>query len=95
MRKLLVGSLVLFACFVLMSCKQAPNEEIVEDEEATYDIYDFYFINRAPAATEKHPLDKLIKIYYSTKSVAIDVGNHELYEIPRFATNGVTILKIH
>ena len=64
-----------------------------EDTISGIDIYDFYFINRAPAATEKHPLDELIKIYFSTKSVAIDVENKELLENPRFATNGVTIFE--
>ena len=68
-------------------------DELHKDTRNDVDIFDFYFINRAPAATEKHPLDELIKIYFSTKNVAIDVGNKELLEKPRFATNGVTIFE--
>ncbi len=93
MKRLLVFSLVFFTCLALFACKQARDEEILDDEQVKYDIYDFYFINRAPAATEKHPLDELIKIYYSTKAVAIAVENNELLEKPRFATNGVTIFE--
>lgn len=52
-------------------------------------IFAFYFINRAPEATEKHALDELIKIYFSNGNIAVDVGNNDLYETPRFATNGV------
>jgi len=93
LKKLLVGSLVFFTCLALFACNQGHDEDILDDEQVKYDIYDFYFINRAPVETEKHPLDELIKIYYSTKAVAIDVGNNELLEKPRFATNGVAIFE--
>ena len=35
----------------------------------------------------------MIKIYFSTKGVAIDVGNQEIIERPCFATNGVAIFE--
>ncbi len=90
--------LILFIAITLIGCQQTLNEEedLLEVPDGV-DIYDFYFINRAPErapeATEKHPLNELIKIYFSTKAVAIDVGNNELLEKPRFATSGVTIFE--
>jgi len=73
--------------------KAEQNNQVISNENTEHDgevdIFDFYFINRAPIATEKHPLDELIKIYLSSKGVAIDVKNNELYEKPRFSTNGV------
>ncbi len=93
-RLIKITLLVLITCAFLPACEQSSSEkEVVLDNHEGIDIYDFYFINRVPAATEKHPLDELIKIYFSTKAVAIDVGNNELLEKPRFATNGVTIFE--
>lgn len=66
------------------------NNESRDEEVGEIDVYDFYFINKAPISTEKHPLDELIKIYFSTKSVAVDLKNNELYEKPRYSTNGIT-----
>ncbi len=87
---------IIILCLILVGCKDTNDEAIHEQPDTKKeevadgrDIFDFYYINRAPEATEKHPLNELIKIYFSTKSVAIDVENQELIEKPRFATNGV------
>lgn len=106
-REVYAGIGVLFLSFFLVGCgnsvlEESPNSETSnqdkddnshEEESDDMDIFDFYYINQAPKATEKHPLDELIKIYLSTKSIAIDVGNNELYEKPRFSTNGVAIFE--
>ncbi|GAA0287912.1 hypothetical protein GGQ92_003015 [Gracilibacillus halotolerans] len=58
------------------------------------DIYDFYYIHKAPVATRKHDLDEVIKLAFSTTSpiptsIAIDIKNKEIYINPRFSTNGL------
>lgn len=108
MKQVHLGIYILILCLFLVGCNDTnavdsineKNDDGISKEKKSetkqldrMDIYDFYYINRAPAATIIHPLDELIKIYFSTKSVAIDVGNNELYEKPRFATNGVTIFE--
>ncbi len=92
---------IIILCLILVGCKDTKDENIndgaihekpdTKKEEVVdgMDIFDFYFINRAPKASKKHPLDELIKIYFSSKGVAIDVENQEIIEAPRFATNGV------
>src|SRR5690625_730715 len=58
------------------------------------DIYDYYFINKAPKSTEKQDLNELIKFSLTTTSpiptgIAIDIGNNEIYKNPRHTINGV------
>lgn len=88
--------LLLFGCSSDNDIKESPelsnennNEKNGKDEVGEIDIYDFYFINRAPLAEKKHPLEELIKIYYSSKGVAIDLKNNEIYAEPQFSTNGI------
>lgn len=102
-RKFVFYTIIL--CLVMVGCTTNNAEKIKEDTEVTnegnnegdgdktmdgIDIYDFYFINKAPLANEKHSFDQLIKVYFSYKGIAVDVKNKELYEKPRFSTNGVT-----
>src|SRR5699024_1630883 len=53
------------------------------------DIYDFYYINKAPRAAEKHSLDNLIKIYFSAKNIAVDIEEHEIYMDALYSRNGI------
>lgn len=88
-------------CLFLIGCNEntkkdvSINQEVKdgrEDNEMNdIDIYDFYFINKAPETKEKHSLDELIKIYFSAGSnqVAIDIKNNEIYVDPLWSTNGV------
>lgn len=72
----------------LTACNEKSNQDNNEDLD-DIDVYDFYFINKAPESDEKHPLDELIKIYFSAKGVAIDVGEKEIYIDPIYASNGI------
>ncbi|MGY0692063.1 hypothetical protein ACW2QC_04620 [Virgibacillus sp. FSP13] len=59
------------------------------------DIYDFAFIRKAPDAKEKHPLQEVIKVYFSDWSIsemneiAIDVANKEIYKNPSMRNRGL------
>ena len=66
------------------------NGENVEDDQMDdIDIYDFYYINKAPRAVEKHSLDNLIKIYFSAKNIAVDIEEHEIYMDALYSRNGI------
>lgn len=79
---------------VLTGCNHS--EDNLKDDEviSNIDIYDFYYIKKAPIATKKHELEDVIKLTFSTTSpiptiIAIDVGNKEIHIDPRFSTNGL------
>src|SRR5699024_11569715 len=71
------------------------NGENVEDDQMDdIDIYDFYYINKAPRAVEKHSLDNLIKIYFSAKNIAVDVEEHEIYMEALYSRNGIDTFEV-
>ena len=79
---------------ILAGCNYS--EDNIKDKEVmrNIDIYDFYFINKAPKSKEKQDLNELIKFSLTTTSpiptgIAIDVGNNEIYKNPRHTINGV------
>lgn len=93
---------------VLAGCNHSTEENIggsqtnLEDDDKTVnnniDIYDFYFVNRAPKAKGKNELDEVIKFYFSTTSpistsIAIDIKKKGIYKDPRSSTNGVILLE--
>ena len=91
---------------VLAGCNHSTEDNLKEDSifkddeivNNNIDIYDFYFINRAPDATEKHDLDEVIKFYFSTNSpirskIAINIENNEIYKKPRHSFNGIDTLE--
>jgi len=79
---------------ILAGCSHS--EDSIKDDEVmrNIDIYDFYYIKRAPIATKKYELEDVIKLTFSTTSpiptsIAIDIKNKEIYIDPRFSTNGL------
>lgn len=83
---------------ILAGCKHSE-DNIKEDEVlSNIDIYDFYYIKKAPAANKKYDLEEVIKFYFSTNSptslrIAIDIKNNEIFINPRFSTNGLITSK--
>src|SRR5690606_15991976 len=86
--------LLLTCMMILAGCSHS--EDSIKDDEVmrNIDIYDFYYIKRAPIATKKYELEDVIKLTFSTTSpiptsIAIDIKNKEIYIDPRFSTNGL------
>ncbi|MEI3614672.1 hypothetical protein [Pseudogracilibacillus sp. SO30301A] len=59
------------------------------------DIFDFRHIDKAPEATEKHPIKEVIKVFFDEwsidvpyEAVAIDVQNNEIYINPIISGRG-------
>jgi len=68
------------------------------DSVNNIDIYDFYYINRAPEAKGRYDINEVIKFYFSTNSpistsTAIDIKNNAIYKDPTSSTNGIIILE--
>ena len=89
--------LLLLTCMILAGCNYSENN--IKDDEvlSNIDIYDFYYIKKAPVATKKHDLNEIIKISFTTTSpiptrIAIDIKNNEFYKNPNHLTNGVDTL---
>jgi hypothetical protein len=96
------GLIFVFTVFLVGCHDLTPKKDLIiheflnESGQEKDDIYDFYFINKAPQASKKHPLDELIKIYFSdgqNKAIAIDIGNNEVYIDPRWSGMGVDTLE--
>ncbi|WP_102029121.1 hypothetical protein [Salirhabdus sp. Marseille-P4669] len=92
-----------FFCFcfgmflVVTGCKDVSDEptKAIQSVDTKYDIYDFSYIKKAPDADEEHPIDDVIKIYFSEWSmegstvIAIDVENREIFKDPHSTRNGI------
>lgn len=112
MRNLLVYSFTFIICLFLVACQSAADEEgeidstkggnkqvNSEGEEIAVnqvDIFDFKHIQDAPEATEKHAIDKVIKVFFDEsssdqpyKAVAIDVEHDEIYQNPIISRRGL------
>ena len=94
---LLVPPLLLFSV-LLIACQDENNhidpvngnhQKTKNNQAEDIDIYDFYYINKAPRAAEKHSLDNLIKIYFSAKNIAVDIEEHEIYMDALYSRNGI------
>lgn len=91
--------LLLISILIISGCNgtevKEDNIKDGDDEMNEYDIFDFSFINMAPEAEKKQPLNKVIKLYFSVGSiaenieVAVDLGNGEIYKNPVLSTLGV------
>ncbi len=96
-----------FICATLLGCEPKEQSNKMEEspvkegglkEEYTLNeenLYDIYFIRKAPKAMEKHDLSKVIKVV-STKNInltgetiAIDVQNRIIHIDPWVSTMGV------
>ncbi|MFA1822070.1 hypothetical protein ACDX78_18105 [Virgibacillus oceani] len=100
MKKLLQYFLILIACSLLFGCQTSANQE--KDEQngneniiEGKDIFEFKHIDKAPEATEKHPIEEVIKVYFNDWSidklhegVAIDIENNEYYVNPIISGRG-------
>src|SRR5690625_1027421 len=89
--------LLFFSMMILAGCSHSEDSIKDNDVMSNIDIYDFYFINKAPKATVQHNLDEIIKFTFSTNSpiptrIAIDIKNKEFYINPNHLTNGVDTL---
>ncbi|WP_051359400.1 hypothetical protein [Paucisalibacillus globulus] len=104
-RIILVSFLFLYGCSesdIIEKDNQGTNEENEKGnniEMNGIDIYDFYYLNKAPAAEQKHSLDDVIKVFFSEWSMtggntmAIDIENGEIYKEPRWTKLGVDSLE--
>src|SRR5690625_3272383 len=89
---------LLLPCMILAGCNHSEDDIKENEVMRNIDIYNFYYINRAPDATEKHDLDEVIKFYFSTDSpirgkIAINIENNEIYKKPRHSFNGIDTLE--
>lgn len=103
MRNLLIYSFVFITCLFLVACQsidddkgETANLEGEEDAMNQVDIFDFKHIQDAPEATEKHAIDKVVKVFFDEssidkpyKAVAIDVENNEIYLNPIISRRGL------
>lgn len=74
-------------------------ENIQEGEENNVNkinVFEFKHIDKAPVASEKQPMDKVIKIYFSEWSIderpystAIDIEMNEIYAYPVIGRRGL------
>ena len=77
---------------VCFGCQKSVDKNGNEMDEA---IFTFAFIKKAPEATEKQNIDKVIKVYFNEndssldKGFAIDVANNEIYSDPSWTTLSV------
>lgn len=59
------------------------------------DVFDFAFIKKAPEATEKQDIDKVIKVYFNENDSSIDQGfaidleEENVYINPRMGSRGI------
>ncbi|SDZ53196.1 hypothetical protein SAMN05421736_11612 [Evansella caseinilytica] len=63
---------------------------------AQIDIFDFKHIKKAPEATEKQPISKVIKVFFDEwtfddpyEAIAIDIENNEIYVNPIISARGL------
>lgn len=112
MRGLLIYSFVFITCLFLVACQsiddekgetdssEARNKQVNSEGEENamnqVDIFDFKHIQHAPEVTEKHVIDKVVKVFFDEssidqpyKAVAIDVENDEIYRNPIISRRGL------
>lgn len=112
MRSLLIYSFVFITCLFLVACQSIDDEKAEADNSEDrnkqvnsegegnvmnqVDIFDFKHIQHAPEATEKHAIDKVVKVFFDEssidkpyKAVAIDVENDEIYRNPIISRRGL------
>ncbi|SDZ53211.1 hypothetical protein SAMN05421736_11613 [Evansella caseinilytica] len=115
MNKLVSYFLLIVSCLVIAGCQESNelkrkkvSEEVNEpkvmerfDEEklSQVDIFDFEHIEKAPETTEKQPLSKAIKLYFSNNdtdtndAIAIDIENNQILVEPWMSALGVNTVE--
>ena len=81
--------LIFFVIITCLGCQESKEHKI---DEA---IFDFENFGRAPEATEKHPINEVIKIFFDEwtfddlyEPIAIDIKNNEVYVNPSINIRG-------
>ncbi|MCR6111559.1 hypothetical protein HXA35_14515 [Bacillus sp. A301a_S52] len=104
MKKLQICVFIFTTCLFLFACEQQINKDEsdkplnkneqknVEGEESSMneiDIFDFENLGKAPEATEKQPINKVIKVFFDEWSfdapyepIAINIKSNEIYVNP-------------
>ena len=108
MKKILCFLFIFTLCLTVIGCQESvkKNADDAANQKNKYevnegknmngiDIYDFEFIQKAPEAEKKHPLNEVIKVYFSewniskSNKIAIDIANNQIYKDPRMSSLGV------
>ncbi|UTR15529.1 hypothetical protein MM221_02770 [Salipaludibacillus sp. LMS25] len=85
--------LLIVSCLVIPGCEETNEPKIFEkfDEGklSQVDIFDFENLGKAPEATEKQPINKVIKVFFDEWSfdapyepIAINIKSNEIYVNP-------------
>ncbi len=92
MRMKVFHFLILGVCLLLVGCEQASDPE----GEGNVMNTDIKHINNAPKATEMHPIDKVVNVFFSEWTmdvppitVAVDIENNEVYKEPSMGRRGL------
>jgi len=88
---------IIYISLVFVSCNitDFQNEKMKESELKEEHLYDIYFIKKAPKATEKQPLSKVIKLVFTQNdsslgnTVAMDLENNTIYIDPWMSSMGI------
>lgn len=102
MKKLLFFLFIITIGLFLYGCQQnmhtdEENKDTGEGKKMDQkNIYDFKHIDKAPEATEKQAMDKVIKVFFDEstfdkpyEAVAIDIENNEVYANPIIGRRGL------
>lgn len=87
MRKMFIILLVIITCF---GCQESFSKGEIDEI-----VFDFKKIGKAPEATEKQEIDKVIKVYFNEndssldKGFAIDLEDENVYINPRMGSRGI------
>ena len=100
MKKVLCYLFIFILCLFLLSCEQPSSKNKttgLENNMNKKDIFDFKHIDSAPKATEKHPINEVIKVFLDEwsidvpyKAVAIDIKKNEVYINPSISIRGLS-----
>lgn len=99
--------LIFSTCLFIVSCQETNDEGSINDENTNKqkkkeesnmtkeELYDFYYIKKAPKANDVYGLDEVIKVLVTKNNsslddtIAIDVKNEKILVNPRMSSLGV------
>lgn len=98
---LYILALLCFSIFVIGCTKEESNNKNQKEESTLNEdqLYDIYFLKKAPKATDAHDLSEVIKVVATSSNgenhdtIAIDVENKFIHIDPWVSTAGVTSLE--
>ena len=88
-----IRSFIVIGLMFLVGCQDLSGK----NEEHNINDYDFKHIHKAPEATEKQAMDKVIKVFFDEsttfdkpyEAVAIDIENNEVFANPIIGRRGL------